>query len=237
MSRWALRANMTHMVDSSTRRTFLGGTLLVLGGCATRSTSRLTRVPGPIWESPATTEPPPATTLPDAAGAGIMPRRNWAKGNPIPTRMDRMTPIHRITIHHDGMSAFTETSLAAASGRLESIRRSHLRRRPQPFGDIGYHYAIDPAGRVWGGRPVTWQGAHVRAQNQGNLGIVVLGNYELQGVNEAQKRAIVRFLGQQMRTYGVPRSKVATHQEMAPTACPGASLQRFMMTARHGPLA
>ncbi|MCP4838329.1 MAG: N-acetylmuramoyl-L-alanine amidase [Planctomycetes bacterium] len=225
------------MTDSSTRRTFLGGTLLVLGGCATSSNTRLTRVPGPIWESPATPETPGPSPLPSGSIAGVLPRRNWAKGTPIPTRMDRMTPIHRITIHHDGMSPFTETSLAAASSRLESIRRAHLRRRPQPFGDIGYHFAIDPAGRVWGGRPISWQGAHVRAQNQGNLGIVVLGNYDLQGVNEAQKRAILRFLDEQMRTYRIARSKVATHQEMAPTACPGKSLQRFMVTARRGPLA
>ncbi len=151
--------------------------------------------------------------------------------------MDRMTPIHRVTIHHDGMSPFTDTSLAAAGNRLESIRRAHLRRRPQPFGDIGYHFAIDPAGRVWGGRPTSWQGAHVRAQNQGNLGIVVLGNYDLQGVNDAQKRAILRFLEQQMQTYRIAGSKVATHQELAPTACPGKSLQRFMEMARRGPLA
>jgi len=151
--------------------------------------------------------------------------------------MDRMTPISRITIHHDGMSPFTSTARSAATSRLESIRRAHLRRRPQPFGDIGYHYAIDPAGRVWAGRPVSWQGAHVRAQNQGNLGIVVLGNYDQQPLNSAQKQALLRFLGDRMNTYGIRSPRVATHQEMAATACPGESLQAFMVTARKGPLA
>ena len=151
--------------------------------------------------------------------------------------MDRMTPIRRITIHHDGMSSFTESGVAAASSRLESIRRAHLRRRPQPFGDIGYHYAIDPAGRIWAGRPTSWQGAHVRAQNDGNLGIVVLGNYDQQPVNPAQQAALIAFLESQMRQYGIRGSSIATHQEMAPTACPGRSLQSFMVTARRGRMA
>ncbi len=166
-----------------------------------------------------------------------MNRSSWAKGRPIPARMDRMTPIHRITIHHDGMAPFTDTSSAAACSRLESIRRAHLRRQPQPFGDIGYHYAIDPAGRVWAGRPISWQGAHVRSQNQGNLGIVVLGNYDQQSLNSAQKQALVSFLRGRMSTYGIRVPLVATHQEMAATACPGKSLQAFMVTARNGPLA
>lgn len=224
------------MPNSTTRRLFLGGTLLVLGGCATKTATSLARIPGPIWTPPA--QPPlPATPTPLPSTAGAISRSMWAKGRPIPTRMNRMTPIHRITIHHDGMSPFTDTSMSAAKHRLESIRRAHLRRRPQPFGDIGYHYAIDPSGRIWSGRPTTWQGAHVRAQNEGNLGIVVLGNYDQQSLNTAQKNALVRFLGQQMKTYNIRSNKVTTHQEMAATACPGRSLQAFMVGARNGRLA
>ena len=223
------------MPYSPTRRLFLGGTLLVLGGCATKTGTTLARLPGPIWTPPAHPRPPTPTPLPSTAG--VISRTAWAKGTPIPTRMDRMTPIHRVTVHHDGMSPFTDTSMSAARQRLESIRRAHLRRRPQPFGDIGYHFAIDPAGRVWAGRPLAWQGAHVRGQNQGNLGIVVLGNYDQQRLNAAQENALVRFLSQQMRTYRIRSNRVATHQEMAATACPGKSLQAFMVSARKGRLA
>ncbi len=223
------------MPDSTTRRLFLGGTLLMLGGCATKTSTSLARLPGPIWTPPARPTTPTPSPLPTTAG--VISRAVWAKGSPIPTRMDRMTPIHRITIHHDGMAPFTDTSRSAARQRLESIRRAHLRRSPQPFGDIGYHFAIDPNGRIWAGRPISWQGAHVRAQNQGNLGIVLLGNYDQQSLNSAQKNALIRFLGQQMKTYRIRSNKVATHQEMAPTACPGRSLQSFMVSARKGRLA
>ncbi len=234
--RYAGCSRFNCMSDSTTRRLFLGGTLLVLGGCATQSATSLTRVPGPIWTPPLKPALPPTPT-PLPATAGVIARSVWAKGRPNPARMDRMTPIHRITIHHDGMSPFTDSSMSAAKQRLESIRRSHLQRRPQPFGDIGYHYAIDPGGRIWSGRPTSWQGAHVRAQNQGNLGIVVLGNYDQQSLNAAQKNALVRFLGQQMKTYNIRSNKVTTHQEMAATACPGTNLQAFMVGARKGRLA
>jgi hypothetical protein len=34
--------------------------------------------------------------------------------------------------------------------------------------DIGYHYTIDPTGRIWEGRPVQYQGAHVKMNNEHN---------------------------------------------------------------------
>jgi hypothetical protein len=40
-----------------------------------------------------------------------------------------------------------------------------------------------------------------------------------------------------MKTYNIRSNKVATHQEMAATACPGKSLQAFMIGARKGRLA
>ncbi|MCH2140791.1 MAG: peptidoglycan recognition protein family protein [Phycisphaerales bacterium] len=226
------------MTNQSTRRWFLGGTLLLLGGCAGSRSTTLSRIPGPIWEPPATL--PPESRDRDVTlhpTTGVLQRAAWAKGDPIPGRMDRMRSIERITVHHDGMSPFTDTALSASAARLESIRRAHLRRRPQPFGDIGYHFAIDPAGRIWAARPTSWQGAHVRSHNQRNLGIVVLGNYDQQRLNVRQESAIVSFLSGSMRQHGVRSNALATHQEFAATACPGKSLQRFMNTARRGPLA
>lgn len=230
---------MTHrqLRPDQTRRLFLGGALLLLGGCATGggTASRVARLPGPIWD------PSPALPTPDpprksVTSGGYRARSAWAGGAPNPRRMSTMAPIRRITMHHDGMSAFTDTTMSAASQRLESIRRAHLKRRPQPFGDIGYHFAIDPAGRIWECRPLQYQGAHVRAHNEGNMGIVVLGNYDKQGLNAAQQRAIISFLQGQMRTRGIRSSAVTTHQELASTACPGRSLQAFMVSARQGRL-
>ena len=220
---------------ASSRRFFVVSSALFLAGCATRSKTAVSKLPDPWW-TPTTNPPSPITKAPvtpvPMPPSGMISRARWAGGQPVPSRMDHNRPITRITLHHDGMKPFTNPSSEAAAARLESIRRSHLQRRPQRFGDIGYHYAIDPAGRIWCCRPLSYQGAHVAGQNSGNLGIVVLGNYDRQPTNNAQENAILSFLSDQSNRYAVPVSRIRTHQELAATACPGKSLQRFMVSVR-----
>ena len=216
------------------RRSFLLVGVALLVGCGTkRVTSSL---PSPIWsgtQKPQLELPVQEAMLPEpSATLGAISRRAWAKGQPIPKHMNRMLPAKFITIHHDGGTSFTNTSRASAALRLETIRSSHLRRDGGRWGDIGYHFAIDPAGRLWQGRPLNWQGAHVKAKNEGNIGVVVLGNFELQPVNRAQAAAVESTLRSLMKKYSIPVSRVRTHQEWAPTVCHGKSLQRLMVGIR-----
>jgi hypothetical protein len=102
------------------------------------------------------------------------------------------------------------------------------------WADIGYHYVIDPAGRVWEGRPTRLQGAHVKDHNENNLGIVVLGNFEEQRPTPEALRALDAFVAQQMQRLAVPISEVWTHRELMPTACPGRNLQSYMAATRSG---
>ena len=203
----------------------------VLGGC---STSR-GRVGQPIPADPTLTplgdipEPPTAGLYDPAQGA--VSRASWARFGPNRALADTMLPIEYITVHHDGMDAFTATGERAAAARLETIRRSHVGRG---WADIGYHYAVDPAGRVWQGRPLSLQGAHVGGRNEGNLGIVVLGNYELQRVSSATMRSLASLIRSESTRYRVPMNRVLTHREWAPTACPGRSLQAEMDRLRGG---
>ncbi|MBC8201955.1 MAG: N-acetylmuramoyl-L-alanine amidase [Planctomycetes bacterium] len=173
------------------RRTFLLASALFLVGCGRNKVT--STLPSPIWSgtTPPTLDlPPKNVVLPEPTKMiGAISRSTWAKGQPIPRHMNRMLPTRFITVHHDGMSAFTSTSKSSAASRLETIRKSHLRRDGGRWGDIGYHFAIDPAGRLWQARPLAWQGAHVRAKNEGNIGVVVLGNFERQAANRAQLAA------------------------------------------------
>ena len=219
-----------HLGGPATRRTFVLGTLAFLAGCSTAG--RTDQLPGIVWTDPAAAPRGDVTAARPrmAARGNVISRSAWAKGGCIPSNMNRMQPVQRITIHHDGMDSFTNTSQSAASARLERIRRGHLARGA--WGDIGYHYAIDPAGRVWQCRELTWQGAHVKNQNPGNLGILVMGNYDRQNLNARQQQAVLAFVSGQMRQYVVPASRLHTHQELAATACPGRSLQAFMVSSR-----
>lgn len=232
-----MTVNQPHRVDRrEVLRSGLSGILALgagaafLGGCAAGASNQTARRTDYGRQTTAQGRPrftptAPSTGLP----TGVIPRSSWAKGAPVPSLMDPMLPVNRITLHHDGMNAFTSQSQSDAADRLERIRVAH---RGRNFGDIGYHYLIDPAGRVWEGRPLNWQGAHVANQNPGNLGICLMGNYEEQYPTETQLAAVERFVAAQMRRYDVPVSRVFTHRELAPTACPGRNLQPKLVSIR-----
>ncbi len=226
------KAQIDTQIHATARRTFMLASALFLVGCGTKKVT--STLPSPIWPGAQSPNLQEATgILPEPTfSLGAISRGTWAKGQPIPRNMNRMLPARYITLHHDGMTAFTSTSKSSAASRLETIRKSHLRRDGGRWGDIGYHFAIDPAGRLWQARPLTWQGAHVRAKNEGNIGVVVLGNYEKQSVNSAQLRSVTTTLHSLMSKYKVPVSRVRTHQEWAATACPGRSLQQAMVGIR-----
>ncbi len=228
--------------------------LTLLAGCATTAGSvrrpidrqASSTLPDPEWPAPQkihiaperrgiqVREPvarAPVQPRTPALPKGVQLRSDWAEGNPIPRRMDRMTTIRRITVHHDGMDTFTSTNSSATRARLEAIRKSHLGRE---FGDIGYHFAIDPGGRIWQGRELRWQGAHVGGQNGGNIGICVLGNYEKQRPTMRQLDTLEGCIAELMREHDVTLGEVRTHREMASTSCPGRYLQPRLVAMRDG---
>lgn len=213
------------------------GAVLLLAGCG--SATRRTSVAGGAASQPNPADWEFRSHKPEwmrdggAAAAptpGVMPRSGWTRAQPIVSDTKPMNGISRITVHHDGMNPFLSTSQAAASQRLEAIRRAHV--SANGWADIGYHYVIDPAGRVWEARPLQLQGAHVKDNNEHNLGVMMLGNYDQQAPTNASAKALDDFVAAMMRRYRVPVSRVYTHQEIRPTACPGRSLQRVMEGTR-----
>lgn len=143
--------------------------------------------------------------------------------------MDRLGSVERITVHHDGLPPVNLRSRREIAERIELIRGSHVDRG---WGDIGYHYIVDPLGRVWQGRPTHFQGAHVRDHNERNLGVLALGNFERQRPTRAQVRTVARFVAEQMRRHRVPLVQVHTHRELTSTLCPGRHMQRAMNRLR-----
>ncbi|MFM7260359.1 MAG: peptidoglycan recognition family protein [bacterium] len=236
-----------------TRRAFLqsallGGSVLALAACST--TMRSVRVPPPEW-SDVPSRPAPAPTVAakpipkpvsrpmgevnpvgEAALPWAKPRFLWAKGTPDVSNLNPMLPVTAITVHHDGMDDLvyaTDTPTMAA--RIERYRVAH---RGNGWADIGYHLVIDRAGTLWQGRAIRWQGAHVKNRNEGNVGVLVMGNFERQQPTAAQMRTLDRVLRDLMRTYRVPKSRVYTHREWpdAQTACPGRNLQPKVASLR-----
>lgn len=207
------------------------GTAALLMGCQARGRWKpLSRdeLRGPIDIPP----PRPRRDLPAPTPQelpGVISRREWASAGPNMALAYPMNGVDRITVHHDGMDPFGSTARSDAARRLESIRRAHT---GQKWADIGYHYVIDPAGRIWEGRPVSLQGAHVKYNNEHNLGVMLLGNFEESRPTSEAVGTLDALLADLMRRHRVPLARVFTHREIMPTACPGRNLQGYMLATR-----
>lgn len=231
------------------RREVLGGGLLLgalaLTGCGgSRAGATGGDLPNPRWNNsvaatpPVCIVPPSKPAPPIAAASGnvvIMPRSAWTSSGPRKGIINDMNGVSRITVHHEGSIPFSSTSQSDVVSRLNQVRNAHLDRRAKTgerWCDIGYHYIIDPNGVVWEGRNTRYQGAHVQDENEHNLGIMVLGNFERQRPTPASLATLDTFVAMQMQRYRVPISRVRTHREIGSTECPGRNLQAYMNQTR-----
>lgn len=231
------------------RRSFLlGAAALIAGGCmsgyyrgAAETTVFDPLAPGP----PAAQEkarPPaqPRLNTPIYAGEDCdwvpnlapIPRAVWATGAPIDERLSPMGTVKRITVHHEGSATPNESrTLEEVARDLREIRKFHVQN--MAAGDIGYHFIIDREGRIWEGRPARFRGAHAGGEeNAHNLGVMLLGNFDVQTPTNRQLRALEMFLRLQMARYRLGLRAVFTHQELKATRCPGKHLQAHMLRFR-----
>ncbi|MBU6414224.1 MAG: peptidoglycan recognition protein family protein [Planctomycetes bacterium] len=240
------------LVAAQRRRFLMGivgiGAAALMAGCETGQSALM---PGPrypdmddgedtfspdVWKKPvyvgntpitpkAAPPPVPASALPQ----GVISRSTWTRAVPILSRTGPMGRVTRITIHHDALSSAGLTTQAAVMARLEQHRANHVRAQ---WADIGYHYIVDPSGRIWEGRPAYLTGAHVKDQNENNIGVMCLGNFEVQSPTAAQLASLDQFVGQLARNHRVPIGRVYTHKELGKTLCPGRNLQRYIAQSR-----
>ncbi|MBO6513566.1 MAG: N-acetylmuramoyl-L-alanine amidase [Phycisphaerales bacterium] len=222
----------------------LSGVIAGLTGCnssSKRSANSKNMIGQPIPEDPVFTATAPqwngsSVRTPAISSASltqlpsfVIPRTKWTRGKTKVNLADPMQRITRITVHHDAISPLPSGQYAESVRRLTAIRRGHLGNH---WADIGYHYAIDPAGRAWQARPLVYQGAHVKEHNPGNIGIVMFGNYEHARPTSQALSTLNNLIAHEMRRFNVPLSRVYTHRELRSTACPGKHLQAQMIRLR-----
>ncbi|MSR40400.1 MAG: N-acetylmuramoyl-L-alanine amidase [Phycisphaerales bacterium] len=235
-------------LTASGRRAFLGiATLFTLAACAPKQTTAISSAPSRpdgIWDSgpaaattaraSAPTQPKqiakaPATALVSSGGPAALawakPRGLWAKGAPEIALMNPMLPVTSITVHHDGLDKLvTGTGTQEMADRIDLYRVGH---RAKGWGDIGYHLIIDRSGALWQGRSIRFQGAHVKNRNEGNIGVLVMGNFQIQQPTKAQLTTLTRVLTDLRMQYHVAKPRIYSHREWkgAATSCPGDKLQ------------
>jgi N-acetyl-anhydromuramyl-L-alanine amidase AmpD len=93
---------------------------------------------------------------------------------------------------------------------------------------------LDYAGRVWEGRSLKYQGAHVSGQNPGNIGIVLLGNFEGQRPSAAQQANLTILVAELRSFFGISRRRVYGHRDLDSTLCPGRHLYKLIPTIKAG---
>lgn len=181
----------------------------------------------------------PARRPAHKADLTIEGRQRWHAGRPNRRNLDAMDRAARITIHHSAVY-FRRPSAAAAAAQIQRIQRDHMQRRG--YGDIGYHYLVDPAGRIWEGRDLRWQGAHASGSNNiRNVGICVLGNFVRGSTGHrptsAQVESLQLLVDSLCADHGIARSAIYRHSDFKATQCPGPLLEPVMalLRAERGP--
>ncbi len=171
----------------------------------------------------------------------LIPRRMFTYALPDESEMTPLSAVHCITVHHSGFpEPFIAQNLKDTADYLEGIRQFHTGKRPSQRGwaDIGYHFAVDRAGRVWQLRSMTYQGAHVKNHNAGNLGIVVLCNFDLQEPAQRQLTTLQQFLDWLGIIFALPKSSIFPHATLADataaTVCPGLTLNAALAAWKIG---
>ena len=232
--------------------------MLVLPGCepyappptASRTPRYAPPLPEPVmlppdnvaYASPVVVEPQvtyvPAAPAPVVMASGgnlnAMSRNTWGASPANPGKMKKMGRVTRITIHHEG-SAKPNNDLAPTqvAATLRLIQSQHRKR--MGAGDIGYHFIIDRSGTIWQGRDWAYQGAHTSGANSNNLGVMLLGNFEIQQPTAQQLQTLRQLTGSLTRRYGLdPRKDIYGHNDFCNTQCPGRNLKPHVIAMRRG---
>lgn len=166
---------------------------------------------------------PVSAPSPDVQALQVMPRSAWSPRPPDRNHLEAMGTPKRLTVHHSAMY-FRDTKQTACAAQVARIQKDHMENRG--YGDIGYHFLIDPSGRIWEGREMRWQGAHCGDTNNiQNIGVCVLGNFlrgrEGQGPTAAQVESLQRLVVSLMNRYRFGPDSIRCHSDFKATECPG----------------
>lgn len=162
----------------------------------------------------------------------VYSRTSWSARSPR-NNIEPMGRVDKITVHHSGGDNIWSSSTADTADEIRKIQRYH--QNDKGWADIGYHYVVDRSGAIWQGRKLRYQGAHARGSaNEGNVGIVLLGNYMHQSLTQAQKGSLETLIETLCEHFSVPANRIYTHGEIldGKTECPGPEISRCVKEIR-----
>ena len=163
--------------------------------------------------------PPRGPENPGAARPLVHSRAEWKAVAPTEPWSPDPRPW-RVTLHHsDGKHT---TTLAESEAEARFIQDFHIHGRG--WIDIAYHFLVDASGNILEGRPEGVLGAHTLGNNEGNIGIVLLGTYHPPVNNvptKAQLDAVAALGRYLVARYGIDPKSLKGHRDYKSTDCPG----------------
>ncbi|MCK4454516.1 N-acetylmuramoyl-L-alanine amidase [Candidatus Parcubacteria bacterium] len=118
--------------------------------------------------------------------------------------------IKYIIIHHSAVSREKN------SEQFKAINNYHKRKG---WGMIGYHFLIEPNGRIRVGRSESQSGAHCIGRNYDSLGICLTGNFDIEDPTKEQEKSLKILLMDLLKGY--KGAEIKYHRDFAVKTCPG----------------
>ncbi len=142
--------------------------------------------------------------------------------------------VRLLVVHHTALGVTNDPRSGVE--RMRALYKYHAINKG--WGDIGYHYAIDEKGMIYEGRAGGSKviGGHAYCNNIGTIGVVLMGNFELEKPSQAQAKSLQWLLADLSKEYNINLAKPVTfhgktfkspivgHRDLLSTACPGATL-------------
>jgi hypothetical protein len=152
---------------------------------------------------------------------GIERRSAWGKKTPNYLKMEEDWDYNTIVIHHSGNGGAKVPA---------EIEKKHM--DEQSWDDVGYHFLIQPDGKIHEGRYLTFKGSHVEKANTGKIGILIMGDFEHQlwdsddEPTDAQITAAKSLINTLKGAFPTV-TKLGGHRDYkAGTECPGGELYK-----------
>lgn len=113
-----------------------------------------------------------------------------------------------IVVHH------TAVSRDKNNEQFDAVDRYH---KSKGWGMIGYHYLIEPDGKIKQGREDNQAGAHTsqKLMNYRSIGICLTGHFDLEEPTIEQCRSLHSLIERLMRLYDIPEANIFPHRHFA----------------------
>ena len=102
------------------------------------------------------------------------------------------------------------------------IKRHHIDVRG--WSDIGYHLGVGPDSSIWLLRPKARRGAHCAGHNEHSMGIVLVGNYDVENPYENGLLTAANVVAAVCKQYKIAPAGVFFHRDFANKTCPGSRI-------------